>query len=694
MIRSCRRYQSGIIGEDGLACLAVAADQLGERWDYRVLRSTFRISSRGLTAAQLLDLGREMNLAGTLRPEGTDVAALVTPAVVIRSDGRFALLASPMTKGRAQIFDPLFGWRRASLAELQLNLTGEAVEVRLAGAATRHEPPRKVRLSALLRWNSDIRQMVLHVIVISLFLQAYVVASPLYLRYLIDDVIAPGDANLLTLATVGFGLLAVFNTVAAVLRACAIQSLNNQLSWDMTSKVFGRLLTLPLQWFQGRLLADTLGRLQDVEKVRGALASLSSAVFDALLAAVSLLALFWMSPMLTAVALAGIGVLILIRVLSVPAGLDLGGQAVMAGIAEQAKRMEAVRAIQTIKAVRAEEIIESDWRGRLTESLRTSQKSMLFGTVVGALQALVGSAMTMAAIYLGARGILAGTFTVGMLTAILAYLGQFTQSSLALFQQLMSWRMLAVQLDRIGDIILEPSPPRPMPAEPRVVMDGARADRLRAERLTFRYAPTESAHLDQVELDVAAGEHVAIVGPSGCGKSTFLKLLTGLYTPESGQVFLNDRAIETISPAELRRTVGVVMQDDHLLTGTVAENVALFASEADPDRIWESLEAAGLADEVKHLPRGLKTSLGDMGATLSGGQKQRLLIARALYRRPSILVLDEATSHLDPRSEARIIQTLRDLRMTRITVAHRPDVAAAADRVLRLDAGRLVAAGP
>ena len=684
-----RRYQSGTLGEDGLACLAAAAEALGERWDYRELRRKFRISNRGLTTDQLLAVAKEMNLQGTPKPLDVDPKGVTRPTIVAWTHGRYVLLV-PSRSRRPKIFDPSSGWRSSTTSEIADNASGEMIELSLATPPERHSTFETVRIAKLLRWHPQIRGVLAHVLVMSLFLQAYVVLSPLYLKFLIDDVIARGDNGLLVAAALGFGLLAVFNTVASVLKDIALQTLNNQLSWDMTNRVFGRLLNLPLQWFQGRVFADTLGRLHDVERVRAALSALTGALFDALLAATSLIALWLMSPMILGVAVAGIAFMLLLRIFTIPMGLDLGSQAVVAGVAEQTKRMEAVRAIQTVKALRSEEVIESDWRQHLRRSLKANRRSMIFGTLVGGSLGLVGSAMTIVAIYLGALSIIAGGFTVGMLTAALAYLGQFSQSSNSLFQQLMAWRMSAVQLDRIGDIVLEPEQQARIEEKSNLPKAPFEPASLKVEGLTFRYAPQEPAHLQELHLDVRPGEHVAIVGPSGGGKSTLLKILAGLYRPDGGRVAINGKDIECFGAEEFRRTVGMVMQEDHLLTGTVSENVALFVPEPDRGRIWETLEAVGIDEEVRLLARGIDTPVGDMGASLSGGQRQRLLLARAIFRRPALLLLDEATSHLDPVSEAKVIGTLRDLRMTRITVAHRANVAEAADRVVRLRAGRLV----
>ena len=186
-----------------------------------------------------------------------------------------------------------------------------------------------------------------------------------------------------------------------------------------------------------------------------------------------------------------------------------------------------------------------------------------------------------------------------------------------------------------------------------------------------------------------AGEFIAITGPSGAGKSTLLKVMAGLYAPSGGQIALDGMPFESWGPRAVRRSLGVVMQDDELLSGSIAENVAFFAEDIDIDRVWEAMRLAAVADEVQAMPMRAESMVGDMGSALSGGQKQRILMARALYRQPRILLLDEATSHLDTARERQISDAIANLKVTRIVVAHRPETIAAADQVYILQEGRL-----
>ena len=205
--------------------------------------------------------------------------------------------------------------------------------------------------------------------------------------------------------------------------------------------------------------------------------------------------------------------------------------------------------------------------------------------------------------------------------------------------------------------------------------------------MSFRYSDSEPEVLRQVSLTIEPGESVAIVGPSGCGKTTLVKLMLGVLRPQRGEVLVGGRPLEHLGHAGWRGMIGTVMQDEPLFAGSIADNISFF--DPSPDMAWvaECARLAAVHDEIAALPMGFHTLIGDMGATLSGGQKQRVLLARALYKRPRILFLDEATSALDVDRERLVNQAVRQLQLTRVIVAHRPETIASADRVIALDAG-------
>jgi ATP-binding cassette subfamily B protein RaxB len=277
--------------------------------------------------------------------------------------------------------------------------------------------------------------------------------------------------------------------------------------------------------------------------------------------------------------------------------------------------------------------------------------------------------------------------TVGMLLAFVAYKEQFSQRVGALIDKWAELKMLKLQGERLADIVLsEPEASHTGALIPALEGEGV-PPRIELRDVAFRYSDGEGDVLRGVNLSVEPGESVAIVGPSGCGKTTLIKLMLGILSPAHGEVLVEGRPLDAVGASVWRSLVGTVMQDEPLFAGSIADNISFFDSRPDMERVVECARVAAVHDEIAVLPMGYYTLIGEMGATLSGGQKQRVLLARALYKRPRVLFLDEATSALDVERERLVNQAVRQLRLTRVIVAHRPETIASADRVVVLAGG-------
>jgi ATP-binding cassette subfamily B protein RaxB len=330
---------------------------------------------------------------------------------------------------------------------------------------------------------------------------------------------------------------------------------------------------------------------------------------------------------------------------------------------------------------------EDLFRLDLAAFLRAAEAAAIAGSAASAAQTALLALTTIGAVFVGGLALLNGAITPGILTAAVAYQTQFTQRAVAALDQLFALRMLEVPIGRLEDLLLSEIEPEPPPNFPAIV---SASSNVSAHDVCFRYDDDGPAVIKGISFDIGAGEHVAITGPSGTGKSTLLKLLCGVYQPTSGLISISGIPLTGSRAVALRGEIGVVMQGDPTIAGSIAENVASFAAQIDLDRVWECLALAELDREITALPNQLATFIGEMGPSLSGGQQQRLLLARALYRKPKVLILDEATSNLDADTEQAIMRRLATLDVTKIAVTHRPISIAAADRCLRIHEGKLI----
>jgi ATP-binding cassette subfamily B protein RaxB len=324
---------------------------------------------------------------------------------------------------------------------------------------------------------------------------------------------------------------------------------------------------------------------------------------------------------------------------------------------------------------------EGQWLNRYAAvanaNVRLGRAKIAFSTI----NELIFGAELIFIVFLAANLVLVGQLTVGMVFAFMAYRQHFTERSVALIEKALEFRILGLHLERLSDIALTPVEKRhDQPLSYTRAIDGG----LELRNVFFRYSETEQFVLENINLRIKPGEFLTITGPSGGGKTTLIKVMLGLLEPTSGEVLIDGLPLSTMGQRAFREQIAAVMQEDQLLSGSIADNISFFDQHFDEEKLLRCAKLAGIDTEIMAMPMTYNSLIGDMGSSLSGGQKQRVLLARALYRSPRILFLDEGTAHLDVPTERTISENLRQLRITRISVAHRPDIASGADRIIHV----------
>jgi ATP-binding cassette, subfamily B, bacterial CvaB/MchF/RaxB len=354
---------------------------------------------------------------------------------------------------------------------------------------------------------------------------------------------------------------------------------------------------------------------------------------------------------------------------------------------EETYLMETIRAIRAIKLHSNEAMRESGWRNRYAEVISAAYRSRIYDIQLTLAENILFGLQLLLIVYLGALAVLEQQLTVGLLLAFLAYRSSFTGSAASLIHQLQKWRLLAVHLERLSDIVGEKR--EELQVSPRRALLPGPA--LRVEEVTFAYGPSEAPIFEKLSFEIPSGALVAIVGPSGIGKTTLMRVLLGLLPPSSGRVLIDGVPLGPATTAAWRGRIAAVMQDDYLLTGTFADNIAFFDPQLNDAQIEQCARLAWIHSDILKMPMGYQSLVSDMGVAISSGQRQRILLARALYRDPDALFLDEGTANLDDATESRVADMIAALPSTRVVIAHRPALIERADIVLRLDQGRLVA---
>ena len=686
--------------ECGLAALTMIAVHHGHRVTLPGLRQRFPTSIKGMTLEHLMRIASELELAPrAVRLEVDELGQLQKPAILHWDLNHFVVLESADARD-AVILDPAVGRRKISLAKLGRHFTGVALELTPTAAFRPIEAQTRTRLSDLWSRLSNYRAPFVQILALSLLIQLTALLAPFYLQLVVDEAIGQGDASLLGVLLAGFGALFALGAVTRALREWVVLTLGQSLSFQLGGNVVRHLVRLPLAYFERRHVGDLLSRIGSIQPIQELLAKgLVNALIDSALLATTLAVMALISPGLTAIVVGSALLYLLVVQLLYPTLRRRTEEEIVSRAGEETYLMETMRAIRAIKLHGHETMRENGWRNRYAEVVSAGYRRRIADIKIDLAEEALSGLSFLLVVYFGAAAVMDQRMTVGLLLAFLAYRSSFTMSASALVGQFQQWRLLGVHLDRLSDIVTEKKEELLIAPE-RQLLPGPS---IRVEGLTFAYSPAETPILSDVDLDIPKGSFVAIVGPSGAGKTTLVRLLLGLLQPVAGQIFVDCVPLSPASLAAWRGRAAAVMQDDHLLTGTLADNIAFFDPRPDEQLIEHAARLARIHDDIIRMPMGYYSLVSDMGAALSAGQRQRILLARALYRDPDVLFLDEGTANLDPAAETQIVDMIARLAITRVVIAHRPALIEKADIVLRLEQGcvtevqrqsRAAAAGP
>lgn len=676
--------------ECGLACLVMISAFHGHRVDLASLRRRYPVSLKGTTLTSLIDVASRMELASrALRLELEDLKKLKLPCIIHWNLDHFVVLRKVGTRS-IWIHDPAHGVRKVSLKEASGAFTGVALELWPATRLERQEERRIVRLRSLIGRVTGLVTAVSQVLLLALVLELFAIVSPLILQWVIDHVLVSGNRDLLTTLVVGFGLLVVLQHVIAALRAWMIMHFSTVLGVQWRANTFAHLLRLPLEYFEKRHLGDIISRFRSIDVIQRTLTTVFlTAVLDGMMTVVILVVLFFYSPLLTWIGIAAMLIYILIRCFAYGPLRLATEEEIVHSAKQESHFLESVRGARSIKLFRREDERRGSWLSLMVDQVNAGLRIQKLKLLFTSLNGLLFGLERIVVIWLGALLVLDGQFSVGMLIAFMSYKGQFSSRISGLIDHFFELKMLQVQGERLADIVM--TVPEGAGDQSRLIVseDEPFQPTIEIQSLRFKYAEHEPFVLDGVDLSIGAGESIAIVGPSGCGKTTLLHLMLGILEPTEGKIFIGGRDIAHADAATIRQTVASVTQNDTLFAGSISDNISFFDSRTDQEWVEKCAKMASIHSEIAEMPMGYNTLIGHMGSVLSGGQQQRVLLARALYNRPKVLILDEATSHLDLKREIMVNSSIRALNVTRVIVAHRPQTAESTDRIVTLDSGKI-----
>lgn len=678
--------------ECGLACLTMIGCFYGFKTDLNSLRHMFPISAQGAALKQVIRIASDIKMQSrAIRLELDDIKELLVPCILHWEMEHFVVLKKVVRKG-IWIHDPAIGERFYSMKEVDNLFTGVALELSPSQDFATGDNTKPLTLSHFWTTIVGLKRSLTVVLLLSLCLQLFAIISPYFIQIVVDDVILRADITLLNILAAGFFLLLLVELATHYLRQFVILHLSSKLNVQMATNVFHHLIRLPLDYFSKRHMGDLVSRFGSLNVIRELLTTgVVTVLVDGVMAILTLVVMLWYDVKLTLIVLAVVVLYGLLRFLLYRPLRILNEEQIVASAKENSHFMESLRAIQSIKLFEKEPDRQIQWQNRLTDSLNKNIRITRWNIGFDTANRFLFGTENIAIIYFAAIAVTQNLLSVGMLYAFISYKSRFISSMDQLIAKWIEFKMLDLHFDRLADIVfsnkdqllaLETTHKRPVQNTISVIEGN-----IAVNDLSFTFSGSETALFSHLNMSIKAGETVAIVGPSGSGKSTLLKCIMGLYQPQSGQILIDGKSVQ--SWHNYRHQIAAVMQEDQLLSGSIADNIACFDNQVDMQLVIQCAIATCIHEEILNASMQYNTLVGDMGTHLSGGQKQRILLARALYKRPRILFMDEATSHLDTPNEQQINEHIKSLSITRVIIAHRPETIAMADRALLLVNGRL-----
>ncbi|MBP4381431.1 peptidase domain-containing ABC transporter [Acinetobacter baumannii] len=676
--------------ECGLACLAMIAGYYGYESDLLTLRQKHPISQKGATLATLVKIANKLHL--TTRPlklELDELNQLRLPCILHWDLNHFVILKN-VSPAKITIVDPAFGERVFTYDQASSHFTGIALELWPDSNFEEKKDKTSIRIFKLFGEIRGLWKSLGQILILALVLEVFSLVSPFFMQWVIDHAIVSADLNLLTTLALGFGLLMLLSSLISLLQAWVVMHMATTLNVQWKANIFHHLVNLPTNFFQKRHLGDVISRFSSIDAIQRTLTtSFITAILDGLMTIFTLILMFIYSVKLACIALISMLMYIIIRWIWYYPLRRATEDQIVHGAKQSTHFMETMRGIKTIKQFEKQDYRQATWLSLFVNQINAGLTTQKLNIMFGFVNTLLFGLQNIIIVWLGATLVIEGEFTVGILMAFIAYKNQFGDRVTSLIDKYVEVRMLSLHGERLADIVLTD---QEKTDNYLFVPESSELQKteIDVKSLRFRYSEEESWIIHGINFNIPEGQSVAIVGSTGCGKTTLMNLLLGNLNPEHGEIKIGGQSIKSLGSNRLRNFIAYVAQDDVLFAGSILENISFFDDSVQQDGVEQCAKMASVHDEIMAMPMGYQTLVGDMGNILSGGQKQRILLARALYRKPKILFLDEATSHLDIIKEKEINDMIKSLNITRIIIAHRPETISSVDRIIALNNGRIV----
>lgn len=673
--------------ECGLACLSMICSFYGKQVDLLQLRQQFNLSSRGVNLNAIKAIASELEMSS--RALSVDLQELhdVRKPCILHWDFNHFVVLIKVDKNSAVIHDPAFGRRVISMPELSQHFTGVVLEVWPGTTFSVQKKQNRLKATTLLKNINGLMTSLTKIFFLSLVIELISLLMPVGTQLVTDNVIASGDYGLLNIICLGLFILILLRLTVSVIRSWTTLILGTLIDVQWSFSLFSHLIKLPTTYFERRKLGDIQSRFHSLDVIRATFTTgLTGSIIDTLMLMGLLVMMFLYNLQLSMIVVSFTAIYTFIRFATYRYYRQLSEEELIKEARLNSYFMETLYGIATIKIQGMTDLRINNWFNLFSDKVNTGIRLTRMDLFFGGVVSFIAACDQIVILWVSGRLMMDSHLTIGMFIAFNTFRSQFYDRINALINFIIQLKIINLHNERVADIALQEASSSTA-TSPLRLPHGALT--LEIQDLTYRYDNHANPIFSKLNLTIHAGESIAITGVSGSGKSTLMKVLCGLFEPSNGCVRINGIDIKQLGFEHYAERIACIMQEDKLFSGSIKENIAGFRPDIDEQWMVQCAIASHIHNDILKLPMGYETLIGELGEGLSGGQKQRIYIARALYRKPGILFMDEATSHLDKTSESQVNQSIQAMNITRIIIAHRETTISSADRVFVINGAEL-----